>query len=171
MRRLWDAATAKKAITVFLSVVFGLYGLFLIKVILFKNVYSRGALVEHVRRLDLGQIRMNLRAANYLPTKTIAGYLSSDLSRTIVFNNLIGNVALFIPFGVFVFLLISRSIRVGLFVGFGSSLLLELIQLLFSLGSFDIDDILLNSIGTFIGVVIGIISITGLKKLIRYLRF
>ncbi len=67
--------------------------------------------------------------------------------------NLFGNIAAFIPFGFFLPVLCPkcRSVLFTVFFSFECSLLVETIQLVSKVGSFDVDDLLLNTIGGFIG--------------------
>lgn len=70
-----------------------------------------------------------------------------------VLLNLVGNVAAFMPFGFF-FPVISRRTRhwyVMVLLGAAFSLGIECIQLATKVGSFDVDDILLNTIGSLLG--------------------
>lgn len=67
--------------------------------------------------------------------------------------NLLGNIAAFIPFGLFVPLLSHKQRhcwRVVL-LSFDFSLIVELLQLVSKVGSFDVDDLLLNTIGGLVG--------------------
>lgn len=69
------------------------------------------------------------------------------------FLNLAGNVIGFLPFGFFLPIL-SRRLRNGFVVtalGFGLSLLVESIQLVFKVGCFDVDDLILNTLGVLLG--------------------
>ena len=69
------------------------------------------------------------------------------------FLNLAGNVIGFLPFGFFLPIL-SRRLRNGVLVtmsGFGLSLLVESIQLIFKVGCFDVDDLILNTLGVLFG--------------------
>lgn len=61
-----------------------------------------------------------------------------------------GNTAFFIPFGMLVFGL-CRSLPRTTAWGFGLSLALEIVQYSFALGRTDIDDLLFNTLGAFIG--------------------
>ena len=61
-----------------------------------------------------------------------------------------GNTAFFIPFGMLVFGL-CRSLPRTAAWGFGLSLALEIVQYSFALGRTDIDDLLFNTLGAFIG--------------------
>ena len=70
--------------------------------------------------------------------------------------NLLGNVVCFVPFG-FVLPVISRNQRKFwkiLLLSFLTSLLVELIQLVSKVGSCDVDDMLLNTLGGIIGYVL-----------------
>lgn len=90
---------------------------------------------------------------NLVPFKTIVGYFAhfTHLSLT---DQFVGNILAFVPFGFFLPLL---SIRLRssfiLIVGltFGSSLLVEVIQFFTRVGAFDVDDLLLNTIGGIVG--------------------
>ena len=67
--------------------------------------------------------------------------------------NIVGNIAAFIPFG-FILPIISRRSRLWyntVMFGFIWSLTLETLQLIFKVGSFDVDDMLLNTLGAAAG--------------------
>ena len=72
-----------------------------------------------------------------------------------VFTNLFGNVIGFIPFGMLVPVVFRNFQNGGITVlsGFGFSLLVETIQLITKVGSFDVDDMILNTLGAFLGYV------------------
>ena len=70
-------------------------------------------------------------------------------------DQIIANILLFIPFG----LIVGRLWKwKGIIAGIGISLAVELIQLTSSRGLFEFDDIIHNSLGTVIGVLVFIIS-------------
>lgn len=73
-----------------------------------------------------------------------------------VVTNLLGNVVGFVPFG-FILPVIFNNARNGLLIvisGFTLSLCVETIQLVTKVGSFDVDDLLLNTLGAFIGYLL-----------------
>ena len=78
------------------------------------------------------------------------------LGEAAVWLNLFGNVAAFIPFGGFVPIVIKKEAGLWqiIFITAVFSLIIECVQLVLRVGSFDVDDILLNTIGGFIGAVI-----------------
>ena len=97
-----------------------------------------------------------LENQNFIPLKTIIYYLFFDwdhINLGIRLNNLIGNILGFIPFG-FLFPLLSQrfqKLKVVVIATFSLSLTFELIQLTFHFGSFDVDDLILNTIGGTLG--------------------
>ena len=75
--------------------------------------------------------------------------IQRDLGLMAVFLNLAGNVLAFVPFGAILPVLWNRTrgfIRIGVMT-FEFSLLVETIQLVSKVGSFDVDDLLLNTLG------------------------
>ena len=87
---------------------------------------------------------------NYIPFKEITRY---SLTSKLFYKNVIGNVVLFIPFGYFVnALLKNKRLLINLVITFITSLSIELIQSYIG-RSFDIDDILLNMVGGFVGYI------------------
>lgn len=75
---------------------------------------------------------------------------------------LVGNICMYIPIGIYIeyrFFNKKSTLKIGLFLIY--IFLIELIQHIFKKGVFDIDDIILNSIGFLIGVFL----VKGIKKL------
>lgn len=64
-----------------------------------------------------------------------------------------GNLALFVPVGLLVYVIFGR-VRTATLFGGAFSLLIEITQLVFGLGYTDIDDFLMNTLGAFIGAMI-----------------
>lgn len=85
-----------------------------------------------------------------------------------VLSNLAGNVIGFIPFGLLLPAFVRRFRSGGLvtFLSFDVSLAIELIQLTFRVGIFDVDDIILNTLGGLVGY--GIFKILYLCRLKYY---
>lgn len=121
----------------------------LLKFVLFKRLSD----VLHVK-MSLADIQFRLQwYANFIPFKSIRYYLGGHPNTAAAVQNLAGNVLLFAPLGFFVPLLRPRFtgvIQVGA-LALGASLLLEVIQLLTGLGGFDVDDLILNTVGGLIG--------------------
>lgn len=81
------------------------------------------------------------------------------IGTTGVMLNLLGNIAAFIPFGFFLPVMSRkcRSFLYMIFFSFEFSLLVEIIQLVSKVGSFDVDDLLLNTIGGAMGYLIFVV--------------
>ena len=92
---------------------------------------------------------------NLEPLKEIRRFLlyRETLGWRAVFLNTAGNVIAFLPFGFFLPLILGRRMNVfaACLAGALFSLFIELTQLWFRLGSFDVDDILLNLLGASAG--------------------
>lgn len=70
--------------------------------------------------------------------------------------NVVGNVVCFVPFGILLPMNVKKTSRfISIFLlTFMVSLIIETIQLITRTGSFDVDDILLNTLGGVIGYII-----------------
>ncbi|MCI8508584.1 MAG: VanZ family protein [Lachnospiraceae bacterium] len=70
--------------------------------------------------------------------------------------NLLGNVVAFMPFGALIRWVIDRKIRWFQAVGytFLFSLCVELLQLVAKVGVFDVDDLILNTLGGLLGFIV-----------------
>lgn len=70
--------------------------------------------------------------------------------------NLFGNIVCFMPFGLFVPYIFKRRISFikVVFTTFMFSLCIEVIQLYFMIGIFDVDDLILNTLGGALGYVV-----------------
>lgn len=84
----------------------------------------------------------------------------------IAYSNIFGNVVIFIPFGFFMPMASKyKSFFLTTFYSFGLSLLVETCQLFTRVGCFDVDDILLNTIGGLVGYIIfAILRLTRRKQ-------
>lgn len=79
-----------------------------------------------------------------------------ELGMAAVLANIVGNVVCFIPFGAILPVLNrkARNFFMILMLSFQFSLLVECAQLVSRVGSFDVDDLFLNTLGGVIGFVI-----------------
>ncbi len=97
-------------------------------------------------------------AYNLVPLKEIMRYFRyyRTLGMPLFLINIVGNVAAFMPFGFFLPIISRRSRKWYNTVSFGLifSLILETLQLIFRVGSFDVDDMLLNTIGAALGFLV-----------------
>ncbi len=95
---------------------------------------------------------------NLVPFREIRRFLRyrDALGMEAVLLNIAGNVLAFMPFGTFLPIFSARCRRLWrtVFYSFELSLLAELLQLVTRVGSFDVDDLLLNAIGGFLGFLV-----------------
>lgn len=100
---------------------------------------------------------------NFIPFKTILPIITQNsLLSNIFLTNIVGNILLFAPFG-FLCPLIFRKLNMAtkvIWIGFAASLLVESSQLIissiigFTYRSFDVDDLIVNTLGVIVGYVI-----------------
>ena len=96
------------------------------------------------------------------------GTIRESLKKSGIRSIFLGNILLFIPIG-FLFPIATGKMKWYWTIGMGLSfsLLIEIIQLITSLGYFDPDDIMLNTLGMAIALAYGNLFIeSGLKPLV-----
>ncbi len=136
----------KKKIKTAGAVFFVLYILALIYFLFFADRYGQMAFAQREYHYNLVLFTEIRRFWNY---REQLGFLA-------VAANLLGNVVGFMPFGM-ILPLICRNARGFFFItfsGFTLSLCVEVTQLMTKLGSFDVDDLLMNTLGAAAGYLI-----------------
>lgn len=150
--------TTNKTLKGFLWFTLIIYLLVLTKFIIFKQ--SPASVKDHLlHHYSWKAAKANMSHANLTLFATIKLYWNSHLRATYKISNLLGNIIGFVPLGILLPLL-SRRLRTfprKVFMVFLFSLAFELFQLFTMLGIFDIDDLLLNTIGGAIGYMIFLI--------------
>lgn len=95
---------------------------------------------------------------NLIPFKEITRFwvYRHSLDFWSVMINLVGNVVVFLPVGAFLPGLFAgcRKIFLTVLLSFEFSLTVEMIQLVCKVGCFDVDDIILNTLGGFLGYLL-----------------
>lgn len=135
---------AKKVIRILSWVIFVIYLIALVYFLFFS---------EQMGRVPSDEYKYSL-----VPLREIRRYVTywKAIGSFYVLLNLVGNVICFVPFG-FVLPIISRQQRslwrITL-LSLLSSLLVELIQLVSKVGSCDVDDMLLNTLGGILGYLL-----------------
>lgn len=136
----------KKRLFRFLGkVLFVLYIGFIIYFLLFSDVYGRS--IEGMQEYHY----------NFELFKEIKRfwYNKEQIGLYAVFANLLGNVLIFVPFGFFMPMASKyRSFLSTLFCSFALSFCVETFQLLNKVGSFDVDDLVLNTLGGAVGYIV-----------------
>lgn len=133
-----------RIIRTFGKVLFVLYIVFLVYFLFLAEWYGRTGTGEDYR-YNLELFREIRRFITY----------REQLGMFAVFANLFGNILIFVPYGFFISMAAERrGFFKTLFCSFGLSLCVELVQLVTRVGSFDVDDILLNTIGGILGYIL-----------------
>lgn len=102
----------------------------------------------------------NSYSHNFTPFKEMFRY---DLTSKLFYRNVIGNIILFFPFGYFIsYYCKINKFYYNLFVVSVTSVAIEIIQSVIG-RSFDIDDIILNILGGYLGYVLYVLSSKVLK--------
>lgn len=110
---------------------------------------------------QMGRIPGNQYRYNLVPFAEIRRYLSyrNKIGTFHVMLNLLGNVVCFIPFGFVIPILTRKQTALRMFLlSMAASVLVELLQLVSMLGSCDVDDIILNTLGGLIGYVLFVVG-------------
>lgn len=97
------------------------------------------------------------RSYNLVPFRTIWEYISGNnqVSQSFVVSNILGNIVVFIPCGLYLQVIQRRrGFLKSLLILVALSVAIESIQYIFGLGASDIDDVLLNTCGGVIGVLL-----------------
>lgn len=125
------------------KILFVLYIGFIIYFLLFSDWYGRGEMQEY--RYNLVLFKEIKRFWEY----------RGQLGWYAMFTNLFGNVLIFMPFGFFLPMASKyRSFLAAVFYSFALSFCVETFQLLTKVGSFDVDDLLLNTLGGALGYIV-----------------
>ena len=128
----------------------------IIRIILFKFRWREMSFLKHQLQRNFGNpdiLVHQLQSANFTPFKTILINIQ-NLSGRHDLSNLVGNIVAFIPFGMFLVLLFKKkgmSFKAVLALSLSLSLCLECLQVVFTIGNFDVDDLILNTAGGLLG--------------------
>lgn len=140
--------------------------LFILYLIVFVNVIilKGGMAISIARYSNKISLCQRISAINFIPLRTIIPYLRGEPSVYIAMENLLGNIFAFTPLGFLLPLLFKKcnDIKNIFFISTATTLFIEIIQLIFYLGSCDIDDVILNIFGCLLGF--------GIYSLFKYLN-
>jgi glycopeptide antibiotics resistance protein len=124
------------------------YGALLIRLVVFKAIP-----VIHVGHMRFKFSGTHTGPGNFVPFKSIVPELMGRGNHLINMVNLFGNIIPFMPIGLLAPLVI-RSIsswRKALVLGVVTGLSFEVMEVVFRVGIFDVDDIMLNAFGVMLG--------------------
>lgn len=89
----------------------------------------------------------------FLPFHTFIN-IEENIKKFEFWENIIGNALMFVPIGILYHFAFDSNEFQTLRFGFLISLSIEFLQMLFHKGYFEIDDILFNTFGTYIGILV-----------------
>lgn len=150
---------ATKFIKKYSKVIFVIYLLLLILVLVLK--FPSPLFYQLVDHFKNGTEIYN-EPPHLKPFEVITEYVSNVHSvNDWFFQNLACNILMFMPFGIIFPLLLKRATWYKVIpAGIATSALIEIFQMVTKMGTFDVDDIILNMTGLVIGY--------GLYKLVKY---
>ena len=110
--------------------------------------------IEYFIGVLQGRFITGARNFNVIPFYTIKEFMEkAEDNPWLAIYNILGNIIVFIPYGMYL-PIIKKSNRLGenMSVVLLTSLIIEIIQYIFNVGAFDVDDLILNTLGGFIGI-------------------
>lgn len=124
------------------------------------TLLSNSSMLRHDMFIDEIDSFVLKKEINIIPFNTIYDYIrkgfNNEINIDIVISNLAGNFIMFMPFSFFISTLVTKINTWKQFIIISVSIItiFEILQLLLHAGAFDIDDIILNTAGAFIGYII-----------------
>jgi glycopeptide antibiotics resistance protein len=123
------------------------YGALLIRFVVFKAIP-----VIHIGHLRFRFAGTHTGPGNFVPFKTIVPQLIGRGNHLIDMVNLFGNIIPFMPIGLLAPLIVrSISWQKALVLGVVTGLTFEVMEVVFRVGIFDVDDVMLNAFGVMVG--------------------
>ena len=126
------------------------YGALLIRLVVFKDIPV----------IRIGHVRLRFACThtgpgNFVPFKSIVPLLSGQGNQLIAMVNLFGNIIPFMPIGLLAPLVVrSISWQKALVLGVATGLSFEVMEVVFRVGIFDVDDVILNAFGVMVGYAV-----------------
>lgn len=136
------------------KILFVLYIIVLVYFLFFSERYGRsGAQIYRYNLVPFKEIQ------RYIKYRKLFGW-------EYFIVNIYGNILAFVPFGFFLPIISknNRSLWSVILYGFEFTLGIELVQLSFQVGTFDVDDIIMNTLGAIGGYIIFAIFRKKLKR-------
>lgn len=96
-----------------------------------------------------------IKNINVVPFKSILPYLR-NITEPYAFKNIMGNILAFLPLGFFISNKFPKKVIKPIITCFVIIFVIEYAQLVFKIGFFDVDDILLNMAGSILGICVNL---------------
>ena len=139
-----------------INISFCIYIAFLILIVVLKFDGSFERIIS-LHNSIIENEKDGLRNINLIPFRSMSPYLK-NITEPYAFKNIIANILVFVPLGFFIYNKNHKNVFKALIICLGIILSIELIQLFFKIGFFDVDDIILNFIGALIGLLINLLA-------------
>lgn len=138
----------------FFYLIFIIYIIFIINFVVIKYNGNFNLIIDRINSIEHDR-KIGVFNYNIVPLKIIKLYIENYSNCQIIIN-IFGNIFVFIPLGLLLPILfkICRNFAKLLILCLFIILFIEIIQFIFMIGYFDIDDIILNLIGCFIGYLV-----------------
>lgn len=140
----------KRTVKIFAALIFLCYIFVLVSLLLFRNSHSASiSFSEYIRNFS-----------NFIPLKTVINYITllfeGRINASLVYRNVLGNAFLFAPMSIFLYSFFSKMRK--MFFNMATVFIMvfsaEVLQLIFRIGAFDVDDFILNMLGAFVAFLI-----------------
>lgn len=133
------------------------------KIVIYKELLSLSFIIYIVLLFELvTNTDFESYSNNFIPFREIFRY---SFNSKLFYRNVIGNIMIFVPFGFLTsyYCKIDKKWYLSILITFITSITIEFIQM--GIGrSFDVDDILLNIVGGFLGYIVYVIAEKIFKK-------
>lgn len=144
-----------KPARIFITILFAVYLFFLVNTVLCKltSIFELGSLDR-------------IRSLNYIPFVETVGMLADPtVSMSTFLLNVLGNIAIFVPLGLFIPLYCKQHyVRTTFIAALLTSVAFEAIQYVLAIGITDIDDVIFNVAGAMLGVGIYVLAKRSLPR-------
>ena len=130
--------------------------LYFVSYVLFLIVFTMLLGRTGIGLIDREYFNYYIKKINLIPFKTIIGYVLSISNFKLFLYNIVGNLVALIPLSIIILLKDEKNKSIKkqfLFLSI-SSFMIEFFHLLFSAGSFDIDDYILNVLGPILFILL-----------------
>lgn len=130
------------------TILFYMYIVFLIFVIVLKFDGSFEKIISLHHSITENE-QSKIKNINVIPFRSILPYLR-NITEPYAFKNIMGNILPFLPLGFFISNKFSKKVIKPIIICLVAILVIECVQLIFKIGFFEVDDILLNFSGLYI---------------------
>ncbi len=165
-----DIKRAEKIMKATFLWLFIIYAVVVIDFTLISDSFGRN--ISNIFLLSKAQIREYIKDnTNIIPFGTVKLYINAykadNIEQYIVFENLLGNFSVFMPFAFFLPVIYKKANKAFVFLGLISVavIVIEILQIVFLTGSADIDDFILNVAGAM--AAFGILKLGCVKRFVN----